>query len=78
LKQASHEFALTNSTVCSPPEREIRAKEAGQQTIAHAQSPANGFVHHGFHDRAFDAMKQYDQIFGPLFFEQRRALRNSR
>ena len=51
-----------------PPEREIRANQAGEQTIAFTQGPKGGyFAPEGFHDRAFEVMKQHDQIFDPLF-----------
>lgn len=54
-----------------PPDREIRAytgELAGQQSIATTQGAAGGFfVPQGIHDRAFETMKQHDQVFDERF-----------
>ena len=52
----------------TPSEAEVRANEAGQQPITYTQGAAGGyFVPQGFSERAFWSMRQYDQIFDPLF-----------
>jgi len=51
-----------------PPDREIRANLAGQQSITATQGQAGGyFVPPGMHSRAFETMQQYDQIFDDAF-----------
>ena len=51
-----------------PPDREVRANEAGQQTITWTQgTPGGYFVPQGFSQRLFETMKNYDQLFDPRF-----------
>jgi len=51
-----------------PPEHEVRANEAGQQTISYTPDvPGGAFVPQGMHDRAFETMKKYDAVFDPMF-----------
>src|SRR5580704_8468749 len=51
-----------------PPDREVRANEAGTQSIAFTQPAAGGaFVPPGMFGRSFETMKQYDQIFDEQF-----------
>jgi len=51
-----------------PSDVEVRANEAGTQSITATQGPAGGyFVPFGIHDRAFESMKQYDQVFDDQF-----------
>lgn len=51
-----------------PPDREVRANETGQQSITYTQgAPGGYFVPQGIHDRAFETMRQYDQIFDDKF-----------
>lgn len=51
-----------------PKDSEVRANEAGQQSITFTQQvPGGAFVPQGMYDRAFETMKQYDQIFDPEF-----------
>jgi HK97 family phage major capsid protein len=51
-----------------PPDREIRANEAGQQSLTATQGPAGGyFVPQGISDRAYESMKQHDEVFDPMF-----------
>lgn len=47
-----------------PPDREVRANEAGTESISFTQGvPGGYFVPLGMYDRAFETMKQYDQVF---------------
>ena len=48
-----------------PPDREVRANEAGTQSITVTQQAA--FVPPGMFGRAFETMKQYEQIFDEQF-----------
>jgi len=51
-----------------PKDAEVRANEAGQQSISLTQSAIGGaFVPLGMYGRAFETMKQYDQIFSEQF-----------
>ncbi|HTX14754.1 MAG TPA: phage major capsid protein [Candidatus Baltobacteraceae bacterium] len=51
-----------------PPERERRANEAGTQSITYTQEAAGGaFVPQGIYDRAFETMRQFDDVFSPEF-----------
>jgi HK97 family phage major capsid protein len=51
-----------------PPDTEVRANEAGTQSLTATQGPAGGyFVPFGIHDRAFETMRQHDQVFDPQF-----------
>jgi HK97 family phage major capsid protein len=51
-----------------PPDREVRANEAGTQTISFTQGiPGGYFVPQGMHDRAFETMKKYDAVFDDAF-----------
>jgi HK97 family phage major capsid protein len=47
-----------------PPDREVRANEAGQQSIAYSEKQQGGtFVAQGFWDRYQLTLKQHDEIF---------------
>jgi HK97 family phage major capsid protein len=49
-----------------PPDREVRANEAGQQSITYTEKTQGGtFVAQGFWDRYQLCLKQYDEIFEP-------------
>jgi HK97 family phage major capsid protein len=51
-----------------PHPKEIRANEAGTQSLSLTQGvPGGYFVPQGFSDRAFETMKTYDAIFDPQF-----------
>lgn len=51
-----------------PPDREIRANEAGTQSILYTQGTAGGyFVPPAMHNRMLATMAQYDQVFDPEF-----------
>ncbi len=51
-----------------PHPREIRANEAGSQTLSFTEGiPGGYFVPQGFADRAFQVMKTYDAIFDDQF-----------
>jgi HK97 family phage major capsid protein len=51
-----------------PPDRELRANEAGAQSVTYTQLAAGGaFVPEGISPRAYESMKQYDQVFDSLF-----------
>ena len=51
-----------------PSEREVRANEAGQQSITYTQEiPGGAFVPQGFAARSFETMRQYDSVFDPMF-----------
>ena len=47
-----------------PKDSEVRANEAGTQSITYTQQiPGGAFVPQGFHGRTFSTMKNYDQLF---------------
>jgi HK97 family phage major capsid protein len=51
-----------------PPDREVRANLAGQESITYTQGiPGGYFVPQGMYDRAFETMKMYDAIFDEEF-----------
>lgn len=51
-----------------PPDREVRANEAGTQAISFTQGAAGGyFVPSGIYDRALASMKKYDAVFDEQF-----------
>jgi HK97 family phage major capsid protein len=51
-----------------PPDREVRANEAGTQAISFTQGIAGGyFVPSGIYDRALASMKKYDAVFDEQF-----------
>lgn len=57
-----------NVRLTRPPDAERRANEAGTQSLTYTAEAAGGaFVPTGIHDRAFETMKQYDEIFDPQF-----------
>jgi HK97 family phage major capsid protein len=51
-----------------PKDSEVRANEAGTQALTFTQQiPGGAFVPQGMYARAFESMKQHDQIFDPQF-----------
>ena len=51
-----------------PPDREIRANEAGSQSLSYTAGSSGGyFVPPGMHDRMLATMAMYDQVFDPAF-----------
>jgi len=51
-----------------PPDREIRANEAGTQSISYTAGASGGYwVAPQMHDRMLATMAQYDQVFDPEF-----------